>query len=178
MITMNRSLLAALPLLSLACSSVPSSDYTVMIDPAFTADQQQAVISAVDAWQTALSAAGLPGHLTAVIESGCSPCSNTIQIFPVTASFLQAETPGIVGLTTYDQAGSNESFIADSIDGWDSSAHNFYWTTLHELGHGMKLVHASSGVMCKDATCSVPYVTCADLTQWGDLRGMTANCGN
>ena len=147
-----------------ACNPSPGEDYQVWIDPAFEG-QTDTIFQALDDWRRSTDN-GVQFH-TWLRDDDASGQTYVIAIHRESTADIQTicRNPKVIGCTI-----SN----AVEVGVWA----NIYLpapvklqVALHELGHGMGLVHTGPGtVMCKDEDCASPDITCADVQQYYWLR--------
>jgi hypothetical protein len=141
---LQKFLVSVLPLIVFACmpavaacnANPPRGPAAVRIDPAFTAEQRQAIYDAVDAWD---EAAGLTVAVAAWDDSSAIPIARD-------DSIVQERTQ--LGVTTFNKGDSRLDRIRlagagtfkDARQG-SVSDYDFQTTAMHELGHLFGLVH-------------------------------------
>jgi hypothetical protein len=156
------------------CGGIGDS-YVVHVDPRFSAEQQAAVVAALDSWEAAV-----PVHFSVEIGpcSGvsdgmiCTHASNRTEM-----AAKQSASDGIgVGLTLRERTWTHlvdggEVFIDVPTIESDYSAY-FQRIVAHEVGHAMQLEHdAPHDLMGAMATDDAPAPTCTDDAEWYEVRG-------
>jgi hypothetical protein len=173
------------------CSSEqqPTLSHTVSIDPAFTADQMDAVTAGVGDWKAAIGEL----QFTLAVAPCDAPSAAELCIHP--AHNPPAASNDVVGTT---QPGSSDNatlwIYVDRIeacsdarderdwrwDGRDSFDCPARWdvqaitmqTAAHEIGHAFGLMHKDPGeLMAADVLEQANTVTPADVAQFWAVRG-------
>lgn len=144
--------------------------YQVRIDPAFDADQVEAIASAAASWEAVVPVA--LDVVVATCSEGSAP-AGVVCIRPTMEAVLRAAHDGVnVGAWTYYQQNSADVLAATDMPG---GALYFQQALAHELGHAMGLVHTGPGTVMyaiHDADmASGP--TSADAAQWAALRDLS-----
>lgn len=163
-------MLAAALLLAEGCA-LPSAgaptSYAIALSPDFTADERIAIGSAAAAWMAALP------ELSLTLAQGARDCAGALPSATLCiARGAAPPSPNVLGAT----------FPAGDFRG-DAARITLYpgtvaadgvpleLTALHELGHGMGLVHRAPGtVMAPDENNQANAPTPDDLAQWRALR--------
>lgn len=152
------------------------NDYTVILDPTFSAEDTTSALDAISAWET-ISNNLL--HLTPVIGVGgeCAgkPAAHTICVHTSDQATIQAMggESGFVGFTKNESNDAASIYIPVSKDiGY--TATQMITIFAHELGHSMGMKHttdATSNVMYPGFSYAAALPTCNDYEQLVDLRG-------
>jgi hypothetical protein len=160
--------------LSIGCGGFGDS-YVVLVDPAFSHDEQAKVIEALSSWEAAV-----PVHLSARIAS-CSGiedgtiCTHASTHEEVAAKQAVADGVGLaitVREKTWSHAVDGGEVFVDVPTVEAGYAEDFQRIVAHELGHAMQLEHDAPGnLMAAFATSDAPTPTCADQAEWFSVRG-------
>jgi len=160
-------------LLSGGCGGFGDS-YVVLVDPAFSKDEQTKVLAALATWEGAV-----PVNFSFRITSCSGIHDATICIHASNHEEIaskQSAADGIgVGLTLREKTWSHvidggEVFIdVPTIEA--QYAVDFQRIVAHEVGHAMQLDHDASGnLMAAMATEDAPLPMCADKAEWYAVR--------
>jgi len=163
----------------IGCAS-PQYDlsYNVLIDPAFSANDQQVIVNALDAW---VHIAGDGLYLTFDIGIGnpgqCSGKAQAHQICIHSSTISQINNAGasenVYAFTKPYDDGGGDTFIPVAKD-LGLTADQLTTVIAHEIGHAMGLAHTSdtsSNVMYAGFAHAAVLPTCDDFQQYIDLRG-------
>lgn len=183
-------LLATAALVCCGCECSFADTYTVDVDPAFTPEQTQDVLEALDEWETMTGVL----HFNVVTRYRVcdDSCAHEITIHP---SSLQGiiSLSGVadaVGYTSTRQRSDWRS-AGDWANSWISTEmpakipvaqHRiaFQAATKHEIGHQLGLVHVYEGhALMRPAFYGDDQsrtVTCNDACQYAQVRGQVCNC--
>src|ERR1700678_3588754 len=152
------------------------NDYTVILDPTFSAEDTTSALDAISAWET-ISNNLL--HLTPVIGVGgeCAgkPAAHTICVHTSDQATIQA-MGGASGFVGYTKNESNDAASIYIPVSKDIGYNQVQMTTIfaHELGHSLGNSHIRElgiGVMFPGFNGATPLPTCVDYQQLVDLRG-------
>jgi hypothetical protein len=143
-------------------------DYTVTIDPSFTADQLEAVFAGIDEWHTTIPDL----HFTTMVAPCGSPSSCHVCVHP--AYDPPDPSHDVIG-STYPGSDDDSTIwiYVDRIEatGWDVASLT-QQTTAHEIGHALGLQHSGAGtLMAADVPDQAHAVTAADVNQFWSVRG-------
>lgn len=129
----------------------PTHHYSLYIDPSFTDDQANDIISAATEWQLSM------GNYITFDGAGKENGVDTINIYPTTMSALSA-SEGVLGEEWNQGINSKIEISTDT--------NIFRLIALHELGHSLSANHIGPGnIMCSNNGCAGKKVTCADITE-------------
>jgi hypothetical protein len=163
-----RLALVAAALLLAGCSSPAAvTAYRVRIDPAFTADQVEAIMAGLDDWKVSLPEL----EVTADIGACGSPSAHEACVGP--AHDARSPAADIIGLTTpQPSSGATVIIYVDRILALAGDPHRLTEQTMaHELGHVMGLRHAPPGeLMAATVSEQAHSVTAADVAQFWAVR--------
>lgn len=134
---LQRALVSILPVLVIAClpaatacsASPPRGPSAVRIDPAFTAEQRQAIYDAVDAWD---EAAGLTVAVSSWDDSSAIPI---VRDDSIVAGRLLGSTRTNTNVKESDRIRLAGAGCFTGSAGWCVSDFDFQTTAMHELGH-------------------------------------------
>jgi hypothetical protein len=167
----------ACALISTGCGGIGDS-YVVLVDPAFSHDEQAKVMEAISSWEAAV-----PVHLSARIQSCSGIQDGTICTHASTHDEVAAKQGVADGIGLAITL--RENTWSHSIDGGEvfvdvptveaGYADDFQRVIAHEMGHAMHLEHDVPGsLMAAMVTSDAPGPTCTDEAQWYSLRGRQA----
>lgn len=147
------------------CTPAPASSYRVQLSPAFTADQQESILAAVDDWR-----AVVPVHFDVAV-SACSG-DDDCRICVAPSYETQGEPLGRTERRWWlsGESATSTLFVACIAE----TTTTLEEAAAHELGHAMALEHTGPGtLMCADGTCMAPKPVAEDVSQWWGLRSGT-----
>jgi hypothetical protein len=167
------------------CAIEPDTSYTADIDPAFSQEQTDAILSAIHQWESATD-----GRLTitSITHGACVELGQTIGNNPgdnqvcyvakssewikstVKEAFPNSNPDATLAYTQLWPM-SNHANVFLPIVGLDNAV--FATVSLHETGHSYGLLHETFGVMCYDTGCMSTTLQCSDLAQWAAIRGVS-----
>lgn len=183
---MLRTPVIALAAAMCACSFLqdqPADTYTVYIDPAFTPDQVEGVLSVLQLWETETDPGFHPAHLHPVmLNMTCdSSCYDVITIHPSTRAGVSAlalqwdgvheSLAGITHRRWHNDVINGPRDYSDIYIASDVSASDWPRIAMHEVGHALALSHTGPGtIMCASMGCASESITPADVKQYDSLR--------
>jgi hypothetical protein len=186
---MKTHLLASMIVFStLACNKPPANHYSILIDPAFSSDQDQMIIDGANAWETATNNQVVFDYI-AVADCKYKKEANQTCVYSSNSAEIEAH-PGAqdtsIGLTEWSDADNSAEIFLD-VPVLETNPIVFKQTIQHELGHSFRLEHSpvpgSEGVpaepfsiMCWNSGCALYSISCYDVIQFEKLRGGFANC--
>src|SRR5271154_4301191 len=175
---MRHSLLGgSLLALVAGCNTAPGDSYQVYIDPAFTTDQQQAILQACQEWED-----NVPVHLQVSI-SECSGKHNRqicLHSNPSTSVDFLGQThvsEGVAGDTRGDTSGlggTDGGEIELYVNLITSHQAQLSQVAEHEIAHAMGLSH-HVGAFLMNPEYGYP-LSCDDVQQWYYVRGQRGFC--
>jgi hypothetical protein len=146
--------------------------YVIDIDPSFDTSDTLIILRSLSDWQ---NISDYQVRFTALIQK-CQPEIFVICLNRVEPSFFDTPINNVkaAGVTYHSSVMMEHSVInlAASKD-TDRTPEQFQGIIEHEMGHGLGLSHATSGVMYWQLGGGDLSVTCADYSQWATLRNMT-----
>jgi hypothetical protein len=152
----------------IGCSATPGDSYSLDIDPAFTSDEQAAIVAAVEDWQ-----GQVPVHFKVDVRS----CSGS-------RAHYVCMHQGIPDQHGSPKNASGWCSLNEGTDGgeiWLLSSAPTQQSATHELGHAMGLRHQgpttdepcdSPIVMAPDPDVAAKTVQFGDVAQWYTVRHM------
>lgn len=160
---------AALCLSACTNAEPPPTGYSVAMDPAFTADQTEALVAAFEDWKAAIPEL----KLTYTVAACTQPAPQQVCVHPVTAPPDTSQE--IIGETYPGPAASADVYVfvdrMQPVGAATTQAQLLQQTMAHELGHAMGLRHAAAGtLMAADAAEQSPTVTADDVAQFRSVR--------
>ena len=167
-------------LMSCSIGITPGFDYTVDIDPAFSSEQEASIILALQQWDRA-SDGRL--HYTSITHGQCvelgqeignTPGDNQVCYIAKSAQWIKDNDPFSSDPLAYTQLWpmSNHANVFLPIE--ELSSDKFALISLHESGHSLGLKHSQSDtLMCWDVGCMSATITCDDIAQFDDIRGVS-----
>jgi len=164
----HQIVLVAASLILPACRAGRTVEYSVAVDPAFTADQVDAIAVAMDDWKTSVHEL----RVTMTIARCDSPSPQQVCIRPVHAP--PDPVDDVVGTTRPGVSDSATVWIyVDRIQASGSDVRALTeQTAAHELGHAMGLKHAGTGtLMATYVPQQAQAVTAADVAQFWSVGG-------
>ena len=158
----------ALVLLS-GCAYHLDENYTLEIDPSFSADQQETVITSADDWMNNLD--GVFSYQPCV-GIGCGGKGRAkIRVHAVSQAFVDSKRGEDALGYTERYYGTDDSDVYIPVD-VSYGAGDLQQLITHELGHSLGAFHISEGnVMCAYSDCAAKTVQCADRNMVMALRG-------
>lgn len=141
-------------------------EYAVWVDPGFSVDQSNAIMSAVNEWE---SKSGSFVRFHGTTDENASDVLRFHSDPNATALNQDCQASGELGCQWTDGVSSN-IYIPTTLD-----PDTFIQTSRHEIGHALGAQHIPStppAIMCSDIGCAAKMVQCADLKEvckeWND----------
>lgn len=149
------------------CGESYGRDYHVTIDPAFTADRQEAILDALADWSS---------KVPVTFETTIGTCSG-IHDHEICVHPWATEQTGANGDAVGDTQVRSGGLIGD-VDGGEcfvwTGFGNFRGAAEHEVGHAMGLLHTLGAADLMNATATATVADCADVDHWLYLRGISS----
>jgi hypothetical protein len=182
---MKTHLLASLILVSssaLACNQRPTDHYSLLIDPAFSSDQDQMIIDATNAWETATNHQVIFDAIS-VADCKFKKEENQTCIYSSDVATIDAKLgeDNAIGFTEWFEGNNSAEIFLDTAYLVSASPALGEQLILHEMGHSFRLKHTAPGVvpwsvMCPNQGCATTTIQCSDVVQYEQLRNGFASC--
>ena len=146
------------------CGARPYAEhYQVVIDPTFTDEESGRIVSALDAWTTAVGVT-----FDVVYGTECDGVDDRICVVPAVLR------QGLDGLTYRCNQTQGSVVWLDRIDVGPTGNREWYdYVLRHEFGHALGLLHTQAGTLMYKFIGPDPTISCADRQQYWDLRRLT-----
>jgi hypothetical protein len=180
---MKTHIIASIIVMSaIGCNKRPVENYTIGIDPAFSGEQDQYILDAMDAWSIATSNQVVFDNFY-IGDCKFKQHSNETCIYSSDAATVDAKLgeDAAIGYTEwYDGNNSAEIFI-DTAYVVSATPVNAEQLFLHEFGHSFRLRHTPAeevaySVMCASVECATSTIQCTDVVNYEKLRNGFADC--
>lgn len=162
-----RKLFGLAVLLSVGCNTYPDS-YEAYISPQFSTEQQSIIIRGIKAWEDKV-----PVHIHIhIADYICAEHTDAICIIPATKAEVVAvlDDPTAVGnCQTSSNTDSSQIMISTTL----TEPSKLQETATHESGHSMGLRHTGQDtIMAANYRLASHIISCTDVQQWFEVRGM------
>jgi len=160
----------------MGCAPAPGTTYSVVIDPAFSAEDIALAQQATQAWVVATDGVLNMWNVsvgTCTAANGNRNVAETCihRVSDMQALALGAE-PGFVGFTIWSED-SADVYMPSMADAGLSPA-QLEETLQHELGHSFHLLHEAekTALMYPSMQPQIQTISCGDLAQFYAIRGI------
>jgi hypothetical protein len=155
------------------CNANAGEEYTLYIDPTFTEYEQSQILKAVSMWEDAV-----PVHFEIIYKYyDCGNGSHQICMTPTTADNLKqygTDSNPVVWGYTHRHYSSDNSNVQIAEEALNINPLYYRDTCTHEIGHALSLKHTAFGTAMSPSISKGSHViTCTDVKQYNDIRGIS-----